>query len=65
MARIKMEGIIDYLERDLQRALEATVRSDAAHSEPDARRLFEQFRDNVRRQCRDWERVPDRFVDAD
>jgi hypothetical protein len=65
MARIKLEGIIDYLERDLQRALEATVRADAAHSEADARRLFEQFRQNVRRQCRDWERVPDRFVDVD
>lgn len=65
MAKIRLEGIIDYLERDLQRALEATVHGEAAHSQADARRLFEQFRENVRRQCRDWERVPDRFVDVD
>ena len=65
MAKIQLEGIIDYLERDLQRALEAAVHGEAAHSHTDARRLFEQFRQNVRRQCRDWERVPDRFVDVD
>ena len=65
MAKIRLEGIIDHLEIDLQRALEATVRGHAAHPDSDSRRLFQEFRQNVRRQCRDWERVPDRFVDAD
>jgi hypothetical protein len=65
MAKIRLEGIIDYLERDLQRALEATMREHVAHPESSGRRLFDEFRQNVRRQCRDWERVPDRFVEAD
>jgi hypothetical protein len=41
------------------------VRGHAAHPDSDTRRLFQEFRQNVRRQCRDWERVPDRFVDVD
>lgn len=63
MARIKLEAILDYLQPDLQRALEQTLRAAPADAKADPQRLYSHFKENVRRECRDWARVPDRYVD--
>lgn len=65
MARVKIETIIDHLAPEIERALEATLRAAAGDAEIDPRRLFIAFSENVRRQCRTWEKVPDRSVHAD
>ena len=64
MARIKIEGILDHLDRELARALEDTVRAEFPNASFDARSLYRNFVRAAYRKCSTWERVPDRYVEA-
>jgi len=63
MARIKIEEVIDHLDYDLKRALEAAVKETIPNAQFDRQRLFKSFVKQVRRKCGTWENVPDGYVD--
>jgi hypothetical protein len=65
MARIKPEEIIEHLDRDMRVALEIAVKQVLPEAEFDSMALFRAFVLAVDRQCSQWERVPDRFVEKD
>ena len=65
MARVKIEGIIDHLDTEIQRALEETVRAVVHPADFDAHELFREFKRNVGRRCSTWERVPDKYVEKE
>lgn len=65
MAKVLIEEIVGYLGADMRRALEDTVRAVLPDSHVDGNALFTEFKAQIARCCRDWERVPNRYVDAD
>jgi len=62
MAQIEIEKIIDYLDRDLRKALGAALLQLAPDANIDERQLFREFRRQVRRKCSTWETVPDQYL---
>ncbi|MCA0850864.1 hypothetical protein [Salipiger thiooxidans] len=63
MARIKIEEVIQHLDHDMKRALEAAVRETIPDAQFDRQRLFKAFVRKVRLKCNTWESVPDNYVD--
>ncbi|HNW98003.1 MAG TPA: hypothetical protein PKK00_06300 [Bacteroidales bacterium] len=64
MARIKIDSIIDYLDTDLRKALEETIKQHFSDENFDNRELFRTFKRNVSKKCSSWEEVPDHFIDS-
>ncbi len=62
MAQIEIEKIIDYLDRDLRKALGAALLQLAPDANIDERQLFRELRRQVRRKCSTWETVPDQYL---
>ncbi len=65
MARVKIEGIIDYLGNDMRKALRDAVEEVVPNTQFDEYELFRTFKRKVNRKCSTWERVPDRFIEND
>jgi hypothetical protein len=66
MARVKIEEIVEHLDHDLRRALADAVKEVLpSGTRFDEHELFRAFKRAVRRKCSTWERVPDRYVEAD
>ena len=65
MARVKIEEIIDHLDREIMKSLEATCKKHFPNQEFNSRDLFRTFKKEVYRKCSTWERVPDRYVEND
>ncbi|MEO9870874.1 hypothetical protein [Ekhidna sp.] len=63
MARIKVEDIVDHLDREFRKALENTLEEHFPNENFDARDVFRTFKRKIRRKCNTWENVPDRFVE--
>jgi hypothetical protein len=63
MARIKIEDVIDYLDHDMKRALDETVKRHFPGAEYNKNALFRDFKRAVYRKCSTWETVPDHLVD--
>lgn len=65
MARVKVEEIVDHLDREFRRALKDSVTDTMPNANFDERELFRKFKRQIRRRCNTWERVPDRYVEND
>lgn len=65
MARIKMEGIINDLDRSMKSALDKAVKKTLPDVSFDRDVLFREFVKAVANECKDWEQVLDRNVEAD
>jgi hypothetical protein len=63
MARVNIENIIDYLDRDIRRALKDAVDKVLHGVKCDERKLFRAFKRAVSRRCSAWELVPDMYVE--
>ena len=63
MARIKIESIIDRLDTDMKRALEAAVEEVLPNATVDRGDLFRAFKRAVSRKCSTWVTVPDQYVE--
>lgn len=63
MARIKIEDIVDHLDREFRKALENTLEEHFPTEDFDARDVFRTFKRKIRRKCSAWENVPDQFVE--
>lgn len=65
MAKIKIEEVIDHLDRELRRALEATLNEHFPNQSFDARSVFRTFKRQASRKCSTWENVPDQYINKD
>lgn len=65
MAKVDIEEIIDHLSSEMRRSLKDSVNKVIPGATFDERELFKQFKREVRRKCRTWEDVPDRYVDSE
>lgn len=63
MARIKIESIIDRLDTDMKRALEAAVEEVLPNATVDRGDLFRAFKRAIARKCSTWVTVPDQYVE--
>ncbi len=64
MAQVDIEEIIESLDYDMKRALEAAVHDVLPDATFDRNKLFRAFVRAVRRKCSTWENVPDQYVDT-
>lgn len=62
MARIKIEYVIDRLDYDMKRALEAAVEEVLPNATIDRNDLFRAFKRAVGRKCTTWVNIPDQYV---
>ena len=65
MAKVKVEEIIDHLDREMRKALEATLIEHFPNQDFDTRTVFRTFKRQVYRKCNTWENVPDKYVEKD
>jgi hypothetical protein len=65
MARIKPDEIMEHLSSDLRNALGDALREVAPGTNINSDILFRAFVRATDRRCRTWEKVPDRYVEAD
>jgi len=65
MARVKIEDIIDHLDSEMRRALEATMKEHFPGQSFDNRAVFRTFKRMVYRKCNIWENVPDDYVEKE
>jgi hypothetical protein len=65
MAKIKVEEVLDHLDHDLRRALEATLKEHFPNQSFDTRAVFRTFKRQTNRKCNVWENVPDQYVEKE
>ena len=65
MPRIKVEAVVDHLDREFRLALEDSVKVVIPDAEFDKRELFKEFKRAIYRRCSVWERVPGHCVNDD
>lgn len=65
MAKIKVEDVVDHLDREFRGALKDTIEEMFPDLEFDDRELFREFKKKVYRKCSVWESVPDHLVEKD
>ncbi len=63
MARIKIEDVIDHLDSEIRKALEATIRKHYPEVNISSHSVFRTFKRNVGRKCSVWESIPDHLVE--
>ena len=65
MAQVQMEPIMEHLRIEMRRALSIAVREVIEDAKFDESALYRAFRHAVGSRCNVWERVPDKYVNAD
>lgn len=63
MAKIKIEDVVDHLDSEFRKALEATIQQHFPDSSFDSREVFRTFKKMVYRKCNVWEDIPDNLVE--
>lgn len=62
MAKVNVVEVVDLLEEEFRRALDATVREHFDHQDFNSRALFKTFKNQVSKKCKAWERIPNRHI---
>lgn len=65
MARIKVEDVVDHLDSEFRKALEATMQQHFPDKQFNSREVFRTFKKMVYRKCNVWEDVPDHLVEKE
>jgi hypothetical protein len=65
MARVKVERIVEHLSQEMGQALAEAMPQTPGGPQADPHELFRRFKRAVSRNCKTWEKVPDKFVDLD
>ncbi len=63
MARIKIEAVIDHLDREFKQAIQAALAQAGATVDP--QQFWGIFRQKLVMGCKPWESVPDRCVEPE
>ena len=62
MAQVNIEEIIDHLDYEIKRALEATLEEHFPDKKFDRNSVFRTFKKKIGSKCSTWEDVPDNLV---
>lgn len=65
MARVQVAAILEYLDYNLQMALDKAVKEQCAGMEIDSKSLYQLFVQKAKRTCFFWEAVPEAFVETE
>lgn len=65
MARIKIEGVIEYLGDKFSRALREAVYNTSPDTKVEEYELFREFKRSVANRFDSWERVPDNYIEME
>jgi hypothetical protein len=63
MARIKLEDIFKQLGYEIKRSLSNTIKKEFPTLEFDQHKLYKEFVDNIGKETKKWEQVPDDAVE--
>lgn len=62
MAKVKIEEVVDHLDLEFRKALQATLREHFPDQAFNARAVFKTFKKEVYKKCNDWESIPNKFI---
>lgn len=62
MAKVKIEEFIEHLDREIRKALEATLREHFPDQDYNSRTVFKTFQKEITKKCNSWEDVPNKFI---
>lgn len=62
MAKLNIEEIINHLDREFRKALDATLREHFSNQEYNSRTVFKTFTKEVTKKCNSWETVPNKYI---
>ncbi len=65
MARIRVEQVVDHLGSRLRGAIDDTLKALAPDANVDAQEFYREMKKNLGRRCRQWEDVPNNYVESD
>jgi hypothetical protein len=63
MARIKLEDIFSHLGYEIKRSLSNTIKKEFPELEFDQNKLYKEFLNNIGKESKKWEQVPDDAVE--
>jgi len=63
MARIKLDEIFNHLGYEIKKSLANTIKKEFPNLEFDQHKLYKEFVENVSRESKKWEQVPDDAVE--
>jgi len=62
MAKLNIEGVIDHLESEFRKALQATLREHFPDHDANSRAVYKTFKQQVYKKCNDWESIPNKYI---
>lgn len=65
MAKLNIEEVIDHLEDEMRKALQATLREHFPDLDFNSRAVFKTFKKQVEKKCNAWESIPNKFIRSD
>lgn len=65
MAKIKPAEVIEHLGPQVRKALEDAVAATMPETKIDTMEFYKAFKRALGRRCREWELVPNNYVDGD
>jgi len=62
MAKINVDALVDQLEDEIRKALQATLKEHFPGQEFTPRTIFKTFKKELYKKCNDWEDVPNKYI---
>lgn len=62
MAKLNIIEVIDHLEDDIRKSIDATMREHFPHQEFNSRAVYKTFKKQIDKRCNAWEAVPNKFI---
>jgi len=62
MAKLHIKEIIGHLEREMRKALEATMREHFPDQEFNGKAVYKTFNQQVEKKCNTWEIIPNKYI---
>jgi len=62
MAKVKIEGFVIEMEKELRKALTSTLRKHFEHDQYSAKEVYKTFEKQLVDKCNSWEAIPNKFI---
>ena len=62
MAKINVLEVIDHLDSEIRKSLEATMREHFPHQDFNSRAVFDTFKNQMFKKCNNWESIPNKYI---
>ena len=65
MAKLNIVEVIDHLETEFRKALNATLREQFPNQDFNSRTVFKTFKNEISNRCNSWEKIPNKYLRSD